>query len=319
MTLPNEWRNVETNMTGTSAARSPDPWPALPIAEWQATRDTLHMWTQIVGKIRLALSPLVNHWWEVPLHVSARGLTTSPIPFDGGIFEIEFDFIAHSLIIRTSAGESKTLPLVPRTVADFYAEVMALLASMGIAVKIWPVPVEIPNPIRFDQDRVHASYDPEYAGRFWRVLVSSDAVCKEFRGRFIGKCSPVHFFWGSFDLAVTRFSGRRAPARPGADAITREAYSHEVISAGFWPGTADADAVFYAYAAPEPSGFAKSPVSPAGAFYSAQMSEFFLPYEEVRKSPSPREALLSFMQSTYDAGATLGHWDRAELERAEIA
>ena len=302
-------------MTATSPIRMPDPWPALPIAEWQATRDTLHMWTQIVGKIRLTLSPYINHWWEVPLYVSARGLTTSPIPSEIGVFEIEFDFIDHKLIVRTSGGLEKTLPLAPRTVADFYADVMSLLASMGISVKIWPMPVEIPNPIRFDEDRTHASYDPEYANRFWRVLASADTIFKEFRGRFIGKCSPVHFFWGSFDLAVTRFSGRRAPERPGADRITREAYSHEVISGGFWPGTGDVDAVFYAYAAPEPSGFAKAPVSPKAAFYSAQMSEFFLPYEAARQSASPRESLLGFLQSTYEAGATLGNWDRAELER----
>jgi hypothetical protein len=302
-------------MTGTSAVRSPDPWPALPIAEWQATRDTLHMWMQIVGKIRLALSPYVNHWWEVPLYVSARGLTTSPIPADSGIFEIEFDFIEHLLIVRTNTGAIKTLPLAPCSVADFHAEVMALLASLGIHVKIWPMPVEIPDPIRFDQDRAHASYDPEYARRFWRVLVSTDSIFKEFRGRFIGKSSPVHFFWGSFDLAVTRFSGRRAPERPGADAITREAYSHEVISGGFWPGTGDIDAVFYAYAAPEPPGFAKAPVLPAAASYNTQLSEFLLPYEAVRTSASPRESLLNFLQSTYDAGATLGNWDRQALER----
>jgi hypothetical protein len=302
-------------MTGTSAVRGPDPWPALPIAEWQPTRDTLHMWMQIVGKIRLALSPYVNHWWEVPLYVSARGLTTSPIPADGGVFEIDFDFIEHLLIVRTNTGAIKTLPLAPRSVADFYAEVMELLASLGIRVKIWPVPVEIPDPIRFDQDRAHASYDPEYAGRFWRVLVSADSIFKEFRGRFIGKSSPVHFFWGSFDLAVTRFSGRRAPERLGADSITREAYSHEVISAGFWPGTGDVDAVFYAYAAPEPPGFAKASISPSGAFYSTRFSEFMLPYEAVRNASAPREMVLSFLQSTYDAGAILGNWDRQSLER----
>jgi len=302
-------------VTATSAVRSPDPWPTLPIVEWQPTRDTLHMWTQIVGKIRLALSPYENHWWEVPLYVGARGLTTSPIPVDGGVFEIEFDFIEHLLTICTSSGAIGTLPLAPRSVADFYAEVMALLGSLGISVKIWPMPVEIPDPVRFDQDRVHASYDPEFAGRFWRALVSADSVLKEFRGRFIGKSSPVHFFWGSFDLAVTRFSGRRAPERLGADAVTREAYSHEVISAGFWPGTGDIDAVFYAYAAPEPPGFSKTSISPPAAFYSSRLSEFLLPYEAVRMSASPREALLSFSQSTYDAGANLGNWDRQALER----
>src|SRR5271155_1368801 len=211
-------------------------WPALPIEAWEPTRATLHMWTQIVGKVRLALSPFANHWWQVPLYVSARGLTTSPIPYDGQNFEIQFDFISHELLISKSDGTVKTLRLAPRSVADFYAEVMSTLRAMGIAVKIWPMPVEIPNPIGFEKDLTHASYDPEYANRFWRILVSVDSIFKEFRGRFIGKASPVHFFWGSCDLAVTRFSGRRAPQRPGADLMTREAYSHEVSSVGWWPG-----------------------------------------------------------------------------------
>jgi hypothetical protein len=301
--------------SSASAARRPDPWPPLPLAEWQDTRDTLHMWTQIVGKIRLALSPRVNHWWEVPLYVTARGLTTSPIPYDTGVVELQFDFLAHTLSVQTSTGEVKTIPLAPRSVAEFYKELMATLDTMGIAVKIWPMPVEIPNPIRFEQDRIHASYDPEYANRFWRVLVSADTIFKEFRARFLGKSSPVHFFWGSFDLAVTRFSGRRAPERPGADLITREAYSHEVISGGFWPGTGDTDATFYCYAAPEPPGFSKASVLPGAAFYSTQFSEFLLPYEEVLTGSSPKETLLSFLQSTYDAGATLGNWDRKMLER----
>ncbi len=245
----------------SSSSRQPEFWPALPLAEWRETRDTLHMWTQIVGKVRMALSPRVNHWWEVPLYVTARGLTTSPIPYDSGVLEIQFDFLAHALTAQTSTGGAKTLPLTPCAVADFYAELMKSLQALGVTVKIWPMPVEIPNPIRFEQDRVHASYDPEYANRFWRVLVCADTIFKEFRARFTGKSSPVHFFWGSFDLAVTRFSGRRAPERPGADAMTREAYSHEVISAGFWPGTGDIDALFYSYAAPEPPGFAQAPVS----------------------------------------------------------
>ena len=307
-----------TEMSVTAGAgnrQGSDAWPALPIAEWQATRDTLHMWMQIVGKVRLALSPLMNHWWEVPLYVSARGLTSSPIPYDGGIFEIEFDFIAHQLIIETSGGERRTLELAPKSVADFYAEVMAALNALGIVVKIWTMPVEIPNPVRFEQDRAQASYDREYASRFWRVLVSTDTVLKEFRARFIGKSSPVHFFWGSMDLAVTRFSGRRAPERPGADIMTREAYSHEVISVGFWPGTGDIDATFYSYAVPEPPGFADSPVKPAAAYYTKTLSEFFLPYESVRTVASPREDLLAFAQSAYEAGATLGKWDRAALER----
>jgi Family of unknown function (DUF5996) len=293
-----------------------DVWPPLPLAEWQATRDTLHMWTQIVGKVRLALAPHMNHWWQVPLYVSARGLTTSAIPARGGNFEVEFDFIAHQLRIETSWGATQTMALAPQTVAEFYRKFMDLLETLGITVKIWPMPVEVPNPIRFDKDTVHAAYDPVYANRLWRVLTSIDAVLKEFRCGFIGKSSPVHFFWGSFDLAATRFSGRRAPQRPGADRVTQEAYSHEEISAGWWPGGGDiTDPMFYAYAAPEPAGFREAPVRPAQAFYHAQLGEFLLPYEAVRTAANPREALLEFLQSTYEAGATLGKWDRAELER----
>jgi hypothetical protein len=300
----------------TGTTHQPELWPALPLSEWADTYATLHMWTQVVGKVRLALSPRVNHWWEVPLYVSARGLTTSPIPYENGIFEVQFDFIEHKLEISTMDGELKSLRLVPRTVADFYAEFMEMIHSLGINVRIWKMPVEVPNPIRFDQDRTHASYDPEYAHRFWRILVTVDSVFKEFRSRFIGKTSPVHFFWGSFDMAVTRFSGRRAPERPGADRITREAYSHEVISVGFWPGGGDIkDTAFYAYAAPEPVGFGDHHVRPAKAFYSKQMSEFFLMYDDVRAADSPRDALLEFCQSTYEAGADLGKWDRANLER----
>src|ERR1700731_2197685 len=223
----------------TGITHQPELWPALPLAEWADTYATLHMWTQVVGKVRLALSPRVNHWWEVPLYVSARGLTTSPIPYEKGIFEVHFDFIDHKLDIVTTGGEIRTLLLVPRTVADFYVEFMEMIHSLGIKVRIWTMPVEVSNPIRFDRDRTHASYDPEYAHRFWRILVTVDSVFKEFRSGFIGKVSPVHFFWGSFDFAVTRFSGRRAPERPGADTINREAYSHEVISVGFWPGGGD--------------------------------------------------------------------------------
>jgi hypothetical protein len=296
--------------------RREEAWPALPLAEWQATRDTLHMWTQIAGKVRLALAPHVNHWWQVPLYVSARGLTTSAIPFGGGNFEIEFDFIAHQLRIETNWGGTRTMPLAPQSVAEFYKKFMKLLETLEIAVKIWPMPVEIPDPIRFDKDTVHASYDPVYANRFWRVLTSIDAVLKEFRCGFIGKASPVHFFWGSFDLAATRFSGRRAPERPGADRVMREAYSHEVISAGWWPGGGDiSEPMFYAYAAPEPAGFREAPVHPAQTFYHAQLGEFLLPYEAVRTAAEPRETLREFLQSTYEAGANLGHWDRAELER----
>jgi uncharacterized protein DUF5996 len=306
-------------MNASKAIDAQDPskaWPALPLSEWADTYATLHMWSQIVGKARLALSPRVNHWWEVPLYVSARGLTTSPIPYKKGVFEAEFDFLEHKLDIRTSNNETRTLRLAPRSVADFYAEFLEALRSLDIHAKIWAMPVEIPNPIRFDQDRVHASYDPEYAQRFWRILVTVDSIFKEFRSRFVGKASPVHFFWGSFDLAVTRFSGRRAPERPGADAINREAYSHEVISVGFWPGGGDMKgAAFYAYAAPEPAGFGQSPVRPPKAIYNPQMSEFFLMYDDARLSESPRDALLEFCQSTYEAGATLAKWDRENLER----
>jgi hypothetical protein len=274
------------------------------------------MWTQVVGKVRLALTPRINHWWEVALYVNARGLTTSAIPYGNEVFEIQFDFIAHKLIIETSWNSSKTLPLRPQSVADFYAEFMSALRFLDIDVRIWPMPVEIPDPIRFDKDTQHASYDPEYAHRFWKILVACENIFQEFRARFIGKDSPVHFFWGSFDLCVTRFSGRRAPERPGADPITREAYSHEVISAGFWPGGGEIKGpAFYAYAAPEPQGFAEQPVKPAQAFYPPQMKEFLLMYDDVRQSTSPREALLSFLQSTYEAGARLANWNRAELER----
>ena len=295
-------------------------WPALPFADWKDTRATLHMWTQIVGKVRLALSPLLNHWWEVPFYVSGRGLTTSPIPYGTEDFEVRFDFIDHTLDIETSWGETRRTKLVPRTVADFYNEFMGTLRSLGIDVKIWPMPVEIPNPIPFDQDRLHAAYDPEYAHRFWRILVTVDGILKEFRAGFVGKCSPVHFFWGSLDLCVTRFSGRRAPERPGADRITREAYSHEACSAGFWPGGGGIDEpAFYSYAAPEPAGFAESPVRPENAFYHPKLHEFVLMYEDVRASESPRETLMQFLQTTYDAAATLGKWDRKELERQDLS
>jgi Family of unknown function (DUF5996) len=292
-------------------------WPELPLAAWQDTYATLHMWTQIVGKVRLALSPLVNHWWEVALYVNARGLTTSAIPYGDGIFEVQFDFIEHELIIQTSWGASKMMTLEPRSVADFYAEFMSALRSLGIEVKIWTMPCEVPDPVRFESDTQHASYDREYAHRFWEILVLCDTIFKEFRAGFIGKDSPVHFFWGSFDLCVTRFSGRRAPGRPGADAVTREAYSHEVISGGFWPGGGDIKgAAFYAYAAPEPAGFGEQKVKPAAAFYHPVMKEFLLMYDDVRSAASPREALLSFLQSTYEAGANLARWERKELERA---
>jgi hypothetical protein len=294
-----------------------DSWPELPLEAWQDTYSTLHMWTQIVGKVRLALSPRINHWWEVPLYVNARGLTTSAIPYADRTFEIQFDFIDHTLIIQTSWGSSKTLALRPQSVAAFYAEFMSTLRSLGIAVRIWSMPCEVPNPVHFENDTQHAAYDPQYVSAFWQILVQCENIFQEFRAGFIGKNSPIHFFWGSFDLCVTRFSGRRAPERVGADAVTREAYSHEVISAGFWPGGGDIKgAAFYAYAAPEPAGFATQPVLPAAAFYHPQLHEFLLMYDDVRRAASPRQALLSFLQSTYDAGANLAHWDRKELERA---
>jgi hypothetical protein len=302
------------------AANPVDPskraWPELPQEAWQETYATLQLWTQVVGKVRLALSPRINHWWEVPLYVNARGLTTSAIPFGEGLFEVQFDFIDHKLQIQTSWGSSKNLPLKPQSVADFYAAFMSALNSLGIEVKIWTMPCELPNPIRFELDTQHKSYDPESAHRFWQILISCENVFQEFRARFIGKDSPVHFFWGSFDLCVTRFSGRRAPPRPGADSITREAYSHEVISAGFWPGGGDVKgAAFYAYAAPEPAGLSEQKIRPAKAFYHPQMKEFLLMYDDVRQATSPRQALLDFLQSTYEAAANLAHWDRKALEK----
>ena len=306
-----------------------DLWPALPLEEWQETYATLHMWTQVVGKIRLKQTPLVNHWWNTPLYVTARGLTTSVMPYKDRAFEIDFDFIDHRLLIKRDDGAAETIPLVPRSVADFYREVIDRLRALAIEVKIWPVPVEVENPVPFEQDHRNASYDPEYANRLWRILVQTERVFTDFRSRFIGKCSPVHFFWGSFDMAVTRFSGRRAPEREGADPITREAYSHEVISHGFWPGirasgpverdrsesTINAPA-FYSYTAPEPAGLGDEPVRPDQAFYSTAMKEFILLYDDVRNSSSPDDALMQFLESTYEAGAKLATWDRAELERA---
>jgi hypothetical protein len=292
-------------------------WPALPLAEWKDTYATLHMWTQIVGKIRLALSPPINHFWGTTFYVTARGLTTSAMPYHKGTVEINFDFISHTLEILTSLGETRSFRLVPRTVAEFYFGLMSALHSLGIDAKVWTMPVEVPRPVRFNLDEAHSAYDSEYAHRFWQVVVSVDTVLREFRSRFIGKASPVHFFWGSFDLAATRFSGRRAPERPDADFITREAYSHEVISHGFWPGDGEVvkDAAFYAYAAPEPAGFREERVMPSKAFYSGEKNEFFLMYDDVRLAHSPEQALLEFCQSTYEAGAILAKWDRANLER----
>ncbi|MGC2245000.1 MAG: DUF5996 family protein [Terriglobales bacterium] len=297
-------------------ADQPQCWPPLPLDSWKDTYATLHMWTQIVGKVRLRLTPLVNHWWNVPLYVTARGLTTSRIPYGERAFELRFDFIGHELVLETTDSMRKTIPLATRSVAEFYREFMGMLQSARIEVKIWRMPVEIPNPIAFDQDHEHSSYDPAAVEKFWRILLSVDAVFGQFRSRFIGKSSPVHFFWGSFDLAVTRFSGRRAPERPGADTITREAYSHEVSSVGFWPGGGDVkDAAFYSYMAPETQGFKEANVRPDAAHYERRVGEFLLMYEDARKAESPTAALLEFCQSTYEAGATLGNWDRAALER----
>ncbi len=289
-------------------------WPELILEDWQDTLATLHMWTQIVGKIRLKQTPLVNHWWNVPLYVSARGLTTSPMPYEDRIFEIEFDFVEHRLRIECSDGAQSMLALRPQSVAAFYKELMTTLHGLKIDVKIWPVPVELPTtPIPFDEDEVHKSYDAEYVNRWWRALVSVDEVFKEFRTRFIGKVSPVHFWWGAFDHAVTRFSGRTAP--PREDKMQQEAYSHEVISHGFWPGGNGVQAAFYSYTAPEPAGLPEAAITPKEAFYSNEMKEFLLPYDAVRRSSSPEDALMDFCQSTYEAGANLANWDRQALER----
>ncbi|GAC1354539.1 MAG: DUF5996 family protein [Ktedonobacteraceae bacterium] len=300
----------------TSQGETAERWPALPFEAWSETCETLHLWTQIVGKVRLTLSSPLNHWWHSTLYVTSRGLTTSPIPYKHGSFEVMFDFIDHNLLILTSIGTSKVIPLMPRSVADFYQEFMAALHALGIQVTINTLPNEVKNPIAFEQDRVHASYDPVYANRFWRILVQVDQSFNAFRSHFVGKCSPVHFFWGSFDLTVTRFSGRRAPERAGSDRITREAYSHEVISCGFWPGNDTSPTpAFYSYAAPEPPGLKTAAIRPGSAFYSPDMGEFFLKYDDVRSVDAPEQVLQEFLQSTYEAGANLAQWDREALER----
>jgi hypothetical protein len=300
----------------TTHAATRELWPDLPLEEWRDTYATLHMWTQIVGKTCLAFAPWQNHWWHVALQVTSRGLATGPMPCGSCTLDAEFDFVEHELVLRTDKGAVQGIPLYARSVAEFYEVYLKALEMLGVHVELWPVPVEVEHPIRFPDDRAHASYDPEYANRFWRILLQTGDVFKRFRGRFLGKCSPVHFFWGSFDLAVTRFSGRRAPERPGADAITREAYSHEVISVGFWPGSAAVqEAAFYAYAAPEPAGLREATPQPSGAYYHTQMGLFILPYALVRAAPSPVDALLEFLQSTYDAAAERAAWDRAALER----
>jgi hypothetical protein len=294
-------------------------WPALPLTQWKDTYETLHRWTQIVGKIRLALCPPVNHWWNATLYVTPRGLTTTTMPYKGRNLQMDFDFIDHLLVIQTD-GPTKTIALRPRSVADFYQETMASLESLGMPVTIWTTPVEVEDRTPFEKDRKHAAYDPEYAQRIWRILAEASRVFNEFRSLFIGKVSPIHFFWGAFDLAVTRFSGRTAPPHPGAPNMARfiavEAYSHEVSSCGFWPGGGPVhEPAFYAYAYPEPPGFRDYPIQPQEAFYHAEMGEFLLPYDVVRNARLPDEVLLSFLQTTYEAAATCAKWDRHALER----
>ena len=298
-----------------------EAWPSLHYEDWKDTLETLHMWTQIVGKIRLAHEPMVNHWWQVTLYVTSRGLTTGPMPCTGSrTFQIDFDFLDHVLWIADCNSARSQIALRPMPVAEFYAEVLRRLDELGIPTKIRAIPNEVPDAIPFDEDYTHASYDKEYVHRFWRVLVQADRLCKAFRGRFVGKDSPTHFFWGAFDLAVTRFSGRPAPPHPGGfpnipDWVMREAYSHEVSSCGFWPGGYGVDAVFYAYAYPEPEGFAQAQAEPPEAYYNTQLREFMLPYEAVRQSANPDDMVLSFFQTTYEAAADLAGWDRTALER----
>jgi len=307
-------------MTSSDASRS-QAWPSLPLDAWSDTCATLHMWIQIVGKIRLTQSPWINHSWHVTLYVTARGLSTSPIPYGARTFQIDFDFVDHRVVIRSNDGAKAGLPLEPQSVATFYRRLMEEMARLDLRVRIHKRPNEVPVAIPFDQDEAHAAYDREYANRFWRVLAQSDRVFKAFRARFIGKCSPVHFFWGAPDLAVTRFSGRTAPEHPGGipnlpDWVTREAYSHEVSSCGFWAGGGSVPyAAFYSYAYPEPTGFSKAEVRPAAAFYSGELREFVLPYDAVRESESPDDTLLDFLQTTYEGAATLAKWDRSALER----
>ena len=308
-------------MAQTSTPFRIDPWPDLPLSEWAETCATLHLWTQVVGKIRLAHTPLINHWWQATLYLTSRGLTTSPIYYGPRSFELDFDFIDHNLIIQTSDGAIERIPLAPRSVADFYAEVMDRLRGLGLETRIWTMPVEIPDAIPFDQDTRHASYDQDYAQRFWRILVQANRIFTLFRSRFLGKVSPVHFFWGSFDLAVTRFSGRTAPPLTSnspnlGEWVMREAYSHEVSSCGFWPGNGGfGEAAFYCYAYPEPTGFADAPVQPDAARYDRDLGQFILPYEAVRRAASPDDNLMAFLQGSYGAAADLAHWDRTALER----
>ena len=295
-------------------------WPALPFEDWADTCATLHMWTQIVGKIRFRASPPINHGWHSTLYVTSRGLTTSPIPHGLRTFQIDFDFIDHTLVVEVSDGGNARVMLEPQTVAAFYRRLMETMRTLGVEVRIYGRPNEVPDPIPFEDDEVHRAYDAEYVNRFWRALVQSDRVFKEFRSRFIGKCSPVHLFWGALDLAVTRFSGRRAPEHPGGipnlpDRVTREAYSHEVSSCGFWSGSGIGYPAFYSYAYAEPAGFAQAHVRPDQAFYNADLHEFILPYDIVRQAADPDQTLLEFLQSTYEAAADLARWDRTALEK----
>jgi uncharacterized protein DUF5996 len=290
-------------------------WPALPYEDWKDTYATLHMWTQVVGKIALAASPPINHSWGIALHLTPRGLATRTLPCGDRRFAIEFDFVSHQLIVRITDGRVRTLPLAPQTVADFYAAVIEAMSELELPARIWPMPVEIPDPIRFSADTVHRSYDPVFANRAWRIFSNVATVFERARCRFVGKCSPVHFFWGSFDLAVSRFSGRPAPPREGPG-FMRDAYSHEVVSHGFWPGSGPLlEPAFYAYIVPEPPGFKEAVVAPAGAYYHSELGEFILPYEAVRRSPDPEAAIRAFVDATYDRAASLAGWDRAALER----
>jgi hypothetical protein len=309
----------EAEMDGSlKALAQPANWPALPpLSAWRDTYATLHLWMQMAGKVCLAHTPLTNHFWNIAFHLTPRGLATPPMAHGGHTFSMTFDFVDHQLVVQCDDGRVERIPLEPRPVADFYALLLETLGRLGLGVRIWAMPVEIPDPVRFDLDTVHRAYDPAAAGDFWRVLLAIKPAFDVFRAGFVGKCSPLHFFWGGFDLALTRFSGRRAPERPGADAVTRESYSHEVISHGFWPGSGPVqEAAFYAYAAPEPDGFKQAVVEPAAAYYCHDLGEFVLPYDAVRTAASPADDLLAFFRSTYDPAATLAGWNRSALERS---
>ena len=307
--------SLEVEREGRSA------WPSLPLSEWQDTQATLHRWIQIVGKTRMALTPAVNHSWHCTLYLTSRGLTTSPMPGGSGTVEVELDFIDHHLLIRSSNGATRRMALAPRSVADFYVEYMGLLAELGVRPKFWARPNELQDTLPFAEDEEHRSYDPDFANRCWQIVSQTDRVLQEFRSRFIGKCSPVHFFWGAFDLACTRFNGETAPQHPGGvpnlpDTVVREAYSHQCISAGWWPGGGPvSEPAFYSYTYPEPAGFADARVRPAEAYYQRDLKEFVLPYDAVRAAGHPDDVLLEFFQSTYEAGASLGGWNRSALER----